>query len=304
MQNPAGYAAASAAPAVPATPVHAAIARASDETGVDFGYLLAQARLESGLDPRARARTSSATGLYQFTGQTWLRTLARHGADHGLDWAGDAVDEAAGDPSLRRRLLDLCTDPQLSALLAGDLANDNRAALQATLGRAPDNAELYLAHFLGAEGAGRFLAGLAGDPGASAAALLPRAAAANRGIFYQPGGAPRSLGEVMALLRHRLDAAGDAGPTLPYGDLAALGSGWADQPSPLPDVDVTPDRPSGGPLAQAFDRAAGDHGAGAPSHGSMAETLRATFALGGADATAPAAAHVRQAYDRLRAMGL
>jgi len=118
-----------------ASPVHAAIASAASATGVDFRYLLAQARLESGLDPHARARTSSAAGLYQFTGQTWLNTLARHGADHGLDWAGNAVGNAAGNPALRNQLLALRHDPQLSALMAGDLANDNRAALAASLGR-------------------------------------------------------------------------------------------------------------------------------------------------------------------------
>ena len=46
--------------------VQGAIARAATRTGVDFDYLLAQARLESGLDPSAKAQTSSATGLYQF----------------------------------------------------------------------------------------------------------------------------------------------------------------------------------------------------------------------------------------------
>ena len=40
--------------------VQGAIARAATRTGVDFVYLLAQARLESGLDPSAKARTSSA----------------------------------------------------------------------------------------------------------------------------------------------------------------------------------------------------------------------------------------------------
>ena len=67
------------------TPVRTAIARAAAATHVDFGYLLGQARLESGLDPQARARTSSATGLYQFTRSAWLDALARHGADIGLD---------------------------------------------------------------------------------------------------------------------------------------------------------------------------------------------------------------------------
>ena len=43
--------------------VRAAIARASAATGVDFNYLLAQAKIESALDPTARAGTSSAAGL-------------------------------------------------------------------------------------------------------------------------------------------------------------------------------------------------------------------------------------------------
>ena len=55
--------------------VRAAIARASAATGVNFDYLLAQARIESALDPAAQAATSSAAGLYQFTAGTWLETL-------------------------------------------------------------------------------------------------------------------------------------------------------------------------------------------------------------------------------------
>lgn len=303
---------------IPGGPVHAAIARAADATGVDFGYLLAQARLESGLDPRARARTSSAAGLYQFTGQTWLNTLARHGADHGLDWASGAVDSAAINPALRNQLLALRNDPSLSALMAGELANDNRAALQAVLGRDPDNAELYLAHFLGADGAGRFLGALAESPDSSAAALLPRAAAANRAIFYDAGGAPRSLAGVMSLLRSRLDAAG-SGTTLPaldgdwplavmpYGDVAGLDGPWADLPSGAPELGATRASYTGGPLAQAFGQAAQESAGTAPSSGaypSMADTLRDTFSLGGGGTPLAGADHVRQAYGRLKAMGL
>ncbi len=288
--------------------VHAAIARAANATGVDFGYLLAQARLESGLDPHARARTSSATGLYQFTGQTWLGTLARHGADHGLDWAGDAVGSAASDPALRSRLLAMRHDPQLSALLAGDLANDNRVALSTTLGRDPDNAELYLAHFLGADGAGRFLAGLAADPDASAAALLPKAAAANRAIFFSASGAPRSLSGVMDLLRSRLEAAGSgsalsplsrpwAMAAMPYGDPSALD---------LPGAPVSQPAPTGGPMAQEFQQVAanagGPGGQAATPRASMADTLRDTFAL--ASPGSAGGDHVARAYGRLKAMGL
>lgn len=265
--------------AAPQKPVQAAIARAAAATGVDFTYLLAQARLESGLDPSARARTSSARGLYQFTGATWLNTLDRHGADLGLA-GGDAHD-----PALRAQLLAMRADPQASALMAGELANDNRAVLSATLGRDPDNTELYLAHFLGPDAAGRFLSALGSDPTQSAAALLPKAAAANHAIFFA-GAAPRSVTQVMDLLRARLDAAmsehttvGEGGNFVPPSAMAA---------TPIAAI------PSGGPIAQEF-------AAAVPGgQSSMADTLLGAFGQG--DGAVPA--NVRQAYGRIRALGL
>lgn len=271
--------------------VHAAIARAAQATGVDFGYLLAQAKLESGLDPSAKARTSSATGLYQFTGGTWLRTLDRHGAEHGLDWASSAIDGGkVRDPSARAQIMALRQDPQLSALMAGELANDNRADLTGALGRAPDHAELYLAHFLGSDGASRFLSALSGDPGQSAAAIMPKAAAANRGIFFA-GGAPRSVGQVMDLLRAKLDA-------------ATPGTGM-DLPQDYATFAATPAAPSsqrtftGGPVQREFQAAA--YSAQAPARASMADTLRDTFGLGQGGTTTDS---VRAAYGRLRAFGM
>lgn len=213
--------------------VQGAIARAAQATGVNFSYLLAQARLESGLDPTARAATSSATGLYQFTGGTWLQTLEKHGAAHGLDWADAAIDRGrVADPQLRQQVLALRNDPDLSARMAAELARDNRAALLPVLGREPDATELYLAHFLGAGGAGQFLTALAADPAQSAAAVLPEAAAANRAIFYD-GGQPRSLGAVMGLLRDKVGQAMDlpAGATL-WSTSAAI-AGWQPSAAPL-----------------------------------------------------------------------
>ena len=93
--------------------VHSAIANASARTGVDFEFLVREARIESGLNPQARARTSSATGLFQFTRQTWLATLKAHGSKHELGWAADAITQGSdgqyriADPELRSRILDL-----------------------------------------------------------------------------------------------------------------------------------------------------------------------------------------------------
>ncbi|HEY6816601.1 MAG TPA: lytic transglycosylase domain-containing protein, partial [Croceibacterium sp.] len=201
--------------------VRAAIARASAATGVDFNYLLAQAKIESALDPSARAGTSSAAGLYQFTSGTWLETLDRHAARHGMQWIDDAISRnggraQVGDSSTRDYLMSLRYDADASALMAAELARDNAGEIRGVLGREPDAAELYMAHFLGSGGARTFLSALQTDPGQSAAGLLPQAAGANRPIFYD-GGRARSVGEVMELMRGKVSSAMEGGaPALAY----------------------------------------------------------------------------------------
>jgi hypothetical protein len=74
--------------------------------------------------------------------------------------------------------------------MAGELARENANALRARLGRAPNAGELYAAHVMGSGGALRLIeAAASGAP--SAAAIFPREAAANRGLFYADG-QPRS----------------------------------------------------------------------------------------------------------------
>lgn len=289
-------------PALPATragQAQAAIARAAQRTGIDFSYLLAQARIESGLDPQAEARTSSATGLFQFIDQTWLSTIDRHGASLGLGDLAGAINSSGGrahvaDPATREAILDLRYDPEIASLMAGALAGDNRDALTPVLGRTPDASELYLAHFLGAEGATRFLGALGQNPDESAAAILPRAARANRAIFYEPGGAPRSVAGVMEVIRGRVERAmaqGGAAPaSLPGGMPAGYPAGWNPPTAPSgwsPPGRSAPPAPLRGDMP------------------SMAETLRTSFALadtGGREL--PGLAHVRGAYARLEAFGL
>lgn len=278
------------APAVPRSgDVRGAIARAAERTGIDFNYLLAQAKLESRLDPTARARTSSAAGLYQFTNGTWLQTLDRHGATHGLGWAGEAIEGGQlRDPAMRAQVMGLRYDADASALMAAELANDNRAALSVQLGREPDATELYLAHFLGIGGAGQFLSALAADPEQSAAAILPQAASANRSIFYESSGAPRSVGGVMALMRGKVAGAMEGGD-FP----SSLGEGiegWGAASRPY--------------LAASPHPNPSPHGEGhrLPSlRPSMSETLRDTFGLVRSDET-PGTVHA--AYTRLRSFGL
>ena len=182
--------------------VEGAIANAAARTGVDFDFLVREAKVESGLNPQARARTSSATGLFQFTKQTWLGTLKQHGANHDLGWAADAITRGddghyrVADPNLRARILDLRTEPEAAAAMGAELASDNQDFLGRKLGRSPEDVDLYLAHFLGEAGAARFLEGHDADPNAAAAPLLPAAANANRAVFYRTDGTPRSFAEI------------------------------------------------------------------------------------------------------------
>jgi hypothetical protein len=195
---------------VGADAVRAAIRRAADATGVDFSLLVETARRESALNPVARAATSSATGLFQFIESTWLDMVRRHGADHGLG-AQAAALRGGANAETRREILALRNDPEIAARMAGELARENATTLQARLGRAPNAGELYAAHVLGSGGAMRLIeAARQGAP--SAAALFPREAAANRGLFYANGQA-RSAQGLLDRLKLDAGAAGDAAPT-------------------------------------------------------------------------------------------
>lgn len=182
--------------------VTSAIAQASARTGMDFGYLVGQAKIESSLNPTAKARTSSATGLYQFIDQSWLAVIDKHGGKYGLGWAADAVERGAGgrytvsDPQLRQQILDLRKHPETASVMAAEHAADNKEYLEARLGRGAESVDLYLAHFLGAGGAAKFLRAHDARPDASAATMFPAAAKANQSIFYDKSGQPRSFAEI------------------------------------------------------------------------------------------------------------
>ena len=197
--------------------VQSAIAAASSKTGIDFQYLLGQAKLESGLQTNARAATSSASGLYQFIERSWLSVVKQHGAEHGLGWAANAISSSNGrpsvaDPAMRQANLALRNNPDAASLMAAEHASDNKTALESKLGRTATGTDLYMAHFLGLGGAKKFLGALQSSPGQSAAALFPAAANANRNVFYASNGQPRSLSDVYSRFAAKLGAgAADSG---------------------------------------------------------------------------------------------
>jgi len=207
---------------VPRWLVHS-ILKAAHVTGVDPVYMMTLADVESSLSPEAKAPTSSAQGLFQFIDSTWLETVRSHAADYGFVAAAQAIKivdgEATVDAKDREWIMGLRTDPYFSALMAGELIKDVERALQAQGERELAEAELYLAHFLGAKAAVRFLEVLDQDPNMKASKLFPKAAKANAGLFMEGKGRKRRAVSVAELYNkidskivRRLDRYDDIGP--------------------------------------------------------------------------------------------
>ena len=194
--------------------VAGAIRQASAATGTSFNYLLATARVESGLNPQAGASTSSARGLFQFIEQTWLGTIKQSGAELGYGRYAAAISVTSSghyqvtDPDMRREILALRNDPAANATMAGAFTRANADILANKLGRAPSEGELYIAHFLGAGGAAQLISLAANDPNATASQYFPSAATANSSIFFDRStGAARTLAQVRDVLTARYDVA-------------------------------------------------------------------------------------------------
>lgn len=192
------------------------IKNAADSTGASFEYLISAAKIESNLDPKAQASTSSARGLYQFIEQTWLGTVKEAGASFGFGKYADAISKSSSgsysvsDSSTREEILKLRDDPAANAAMAGVLTQSNSFKLTGAIGRRPTDGELYMAHFMGVGGASKLISKAEDSPGASGPALFPSAAAANRSIFYNRDGSARSVSEVYSVLTSRYESAANS----------------------------------------------------------------------------------------------
>jgi hypothetical protein len=190
-----------------------AIRQAARSTGISFEYLLTTAQIESNMNPAAQASTSSAKGLYQFIEQTWLATMKDDGSALGLGRFANAISRSpdgryeVSDPAARAAIMRLRSDPAASAMMAGAFARNNAAQLSGAIGRSPSEGELYIAHFLGPDGASKLIGAATTQPRANAADMCPQAAAANPSIFYDAAGRARGAGDVYAKLTGRFEAA-------------------------------------------------------------------------------------------------
>ncbi|HEY4141156.1 MAG TPA: transglycosylase SLT domain-containing protein [Pseudolabrys sp.] len=199
--------------ATPVPQITGAIRQAAQTSGISFEYLLTTAKIESNLNPAAQASTSSAKGLYQFIDQTWLGTVKGAGTAAGMGKYADAITQNSdgryevADPSMRNAIMQLRSDPAASAQMAGALTRANADHLQNAIGRPPTEGELYIAHFLGSDGASKLIGAAATQPSANAANMFPQAASANPSIFYDKAGQSRSTADVYAKLSGKFEVA-------------------------------------------------------------------------------------------------
>jgi len=195
------------------------IKQAASTTGTSFEYLLTTAKMESNFNPQAGASTSSAHGLYQFIDQTWLGTVKEAGSQLGYGKYADAITKnsdgsySVSDPTARNAIMKLRDNPDAASSMAAVLTQSNSFKLTGKLGRRPTDAELYMAHFMGVGGAAKLISGAEDSPGANAAAMFPKAAAANQSIFYDRSGSARSTSQVYSVLTTRYVAAANSQDT-------------------------------------------------------------------------------------------
>ncbi len=193
--------------------VVAAIRDASVKTGADFDYLLSTAMRESGLNSQAKAKSSSATGLFQFIDQTWLGLVKRFGARHGLEGLANVIGEdgngryQVASEQTKAAILALRKDAGLSALMAGEAASETKKNLECALGREVCEGELYAAHFLGPGNARKLIALNGERPDCVASVEFPAAARANKSVFFNADGSAKTVREVYAWATGQPEAA-------------------------------------------------------------------------------------------------
>jgi hypothetical protein len=154
-----------------------------DGSSPSSGYVAGLFKRESNNNDFAQAPTSSARGAAQFTVPTWNR-LASQMPGLNLTPVGGGQDGR--------------TDRDQMLRATNALTAQNEGVLQQS-GLPVSDASRYALHFLGAGGGRRLVAGAMRNPDAPAASYAnPDQVAANRNVFFNRDGSPKSAGQVMA----------------------------------------------------------------------------------------------------------
>lgn len=144
-----------------------AIKQAAKMTGMNEKTMLNFAKLESSMNPNAKAKTSSASGLYQITDGTWKELVQKHGSKYGITSSSDK------------------NNPFYNSIMGAEYAKENLSKLKGykEAGVEEDTA-LYMAHFLGLGGANKFFGQFSKDPNAPVQTAVSEASyKANRSLM-------------------------------------------------------------------------------------------------------------------------
>jgi hypothetical protein len=170
--------------ATPTEQIDNVLRKVAATKNVQYSMLYALAGSESSFRPGVKASTSNAVGLFQFIPSTWK-------------WLVKKVFPELGY-SLQDR-----EDPEKAATVAAMYLGRLIRTLKTALGKEPSIGEVYLAYFLGPTGAIKFIRAMNKDPNASAASMFPRAAQANKNVFYE-NGKELSLADTFAKVSGRI----------------------------------------------------------------------------------------------------
>ena len=142
-------------------------------------YLQTTAEVESSGNPNAKAKTSSAKGLFQFTAGTW----------------NDMVNSMDLNYTLKDR-----ADPEKAREVMRAFTSRNLEKAKKDLGREPTHVEVYMYHFLG-RSAPKVLNAKEDEV---AAELVTKAQArANKSVFYNKDGSAKTVKEVLDRYKER-----------------------------------------------------------------------------------------------------
>lgn len=168
--------------------VKTAIKEAAKIVGLSEHTLTAFAAKESAFNPNAKAKTSTAAGLFQFLKGTWKYVVERYGKMYGLD--------SKSNPYNAR-------DSAIAA--AAYLKHDIYPSISKAVG-VPNATDLYFGHFMGPVGGSNFLRNRKADGTRFAYLDFKKEAAANRSVYFKGGDLndPRTYDEIYAMFNSSL----------------------------------------------------------------------------------------------------
>lgn len=146
------------------------------KVGTDPEYYDTLAAIESSGNPRAEAKTSSASGLFQFTEGTWSEQVKRLGLDYTLE---DRFN------------------PEKSRVVVEAFTKQNERYLKQVLDREITQPELYLSHFLGMGGARNLIQAYEQNPHMTVDEVIGEGSiSSNVNVLLNDDGTPKKVSEI------------------------------------------------------------------------------------------------------------